>query len=102
MRTQLRAGMCAYIASAVHVSRVSSCMCSNRISHAGTVQGAAEMVLNDGGDLRHPGVLKDQVTSPAGTTITALAVLEEEGVRSAFIKAVMAASEQSKAMAAAR
>jgi pyrroline-5-carboxylate reductase len=41
-----------------------------------------------------------QVTSPGGTTITALSVLEEEGVRSAFIKAVGAASAQAKKMSA--
>jgi pyrroline-5-carboxylate reductase len=68
------------------------------------MKGAAEMVLNTkgGGALRHPGVLKDQVTSPGGTTITAVSVLEDAGVRSAFIKAVSAASDQSKKMAAER
>lgn len=73
---------------------------------AQTMKGAAEMVLNAGsdtpGDLQHPGVLKDQVTSPGGTTIAALAVLEEEGVRSAFIKAVHTAAAQSRSMAASR
>lgn len=77
---------------------------------AQTMKGAAEMVLSGGdaggggGDaaLSHPGMLKDQVTSPGGTTITALSVLEEGGVRSAFIKAVGAASQKSRSMAAAR
>jgi pyrroline-5-carboxylate reductase len=71
---------------------------------AQTMKGAAEMVLNTAGEggLNHPGVLKDQVTSPGGTTITALSVLEDEGVRSAFIKAVGAAAGQAKKMSASR
>ena len=36
------------------------------------------------------------VCSPAGTTIDAVAVLEEEGMRSAVIKAVKACEEKSK------
>lgn len=55
---------------------------------AHTVRGAAEMVIQTG---EHPAVLKDMVTSPAGTTIAGLSVLEEEKVRSAFISAVSAA-----------
>lgn len=39
----------------------------------------------------HPGQLKDQVTSPAGTTITGLSVLESAGVRGALIKTIQAA-----------
>jgi pyrroline-5-carboxylate reductase len=50
--------------------------------------GSAILFLD--GDL-HPGQLKDQVCSPAGTTIRGVAALEEAGVRSAFIKAVDAA-----------
>jgi len=55
---------------------------------AQTVFGAAAMVLETG---LHPAVLKDQVTSPGGTTIAALAELERNGVRSAFIDAIGAA-----------
>lgn len=64
---------------------------------AQTMLGAAKMVLNeDEEELMHPGVLKDAVASPGGTTITGLHVLECEGVRSAFQKAVAAASRRSK------
>ncbi|MEK6230219.1 MAG: hypothetical protein N2A42_00005 [Luteolibacter sp.] len=59
---------------------------------AQTVSGAAEMVLQTG---NHPAVLKDMVTSPGGTTITGVAVLERNNVRSALIEAVAAAAARS-------
>jgi len=62
---------------------------------AQTALGAARMVIETG---EHPAVLKDQVTTPAGTTIAALAVLERAAVRSAFQDAVMAATERSRAL----
>lgn len=58
-----------------------------------TVMGAAAMVKETG---VHPAVLKDQVTTPAGTTISALAELEERGLRSMFLKAVQKATERSE------
>lgn len=59
---------------------------------AQTVRGAAEMVLAGG---EHPAVLKDRVTSPAGTTIAGLDVLEKAGVRGALMGAVAAAARRS-------
>jgi pyrroline-5-carboxylate reductase len=63
---------------------------------AQSMLGAAKMVLETG---LHPGQLKDQVTSPAGTTIEAIRGLEAAGVRSAFIEAVCRCAEKSKQLA---
>ena len=60
---------------------------------AQTVLGSAKMVIETG---KHPGVLKDMVTSPGGTTAHALELLEEFGVRGAFMAAVRAAKERSE------
>ena len=60
---------------------------------AQTMLGAAKMVLKTG---MHPDALRDQVTSPAGTTIAGVRTLEQHGVRGALIDAVIAASERSK------
>lgn len=60
---------------------------------AQTMAGSAMMLLETG---EHPGVLKDQVSSPAGTTICGLRVMEAKGVRSAMIEAVQQAYLRSK------
>jgi pyrroline-5-carboxylate reductase len=54
--------------------------------------GAAAMVLQTG---LHPAQLRDQVTSPGGTTIAGLEALEDAGLRSSLIAAVRAATERS-------
>jgi len=59
---------------------------------AQTVAGAAEVVLSTG---EHTGTLKDRVTSPGGTTIAGIQVLEEGGLRAALMAAVEAATERS-------
>lgn len=59
---------------------------------AQSVLGAAKMVLATG---RHPGELKDAVCSPGGTTIAAVAALEQTGFRNSVITAQRACVEKS-------
>lgn len=58
-----------------------------------TLLGSASMQLET--DL-HPGVLKDQVTSPGGSTIEGLRVLEENGFRGTIINCIKAAYDKNK------
>lgn len=60
---------------------------------AQTLRGAAEMLLRE---KEHPGVLKDRVASPGGTTIAGLQALEDRGVRGALMAAVEAATKRSQ------
>ncbi|WP_412060918.1 pyrroline-5-carboxylate reductase [Rubrivirga sp. IMCC45206] len=58
-----------------------------------TVLGAARLAIETG---EHPAILRDQVTTPGGTTITAVAELEKQGLRSMFIDTVAMATERSR------
>lgn len=64
---------------------------------AQTVIGSAQMVLETG---KHPAALRDEVTSPGGTTIAGLEQLEKHGLRNALLQAVRRASERAKELAA--
>ena len=57
-----------------------------------TLFGAGKMALETG---NHPAVLRDQVTSPGGTTIAGIAKMEKEGLRSALQEGVVACYERS-------
>jgi pyrroline-5-carboxylate reductase len=61
-----------------------------------TMVGSAKMLRETG---RHPVELREAVTSPGGTTIAAIRVLEEERVRAAFLNAIEAAKRRSEELA---
>ena len=63
-----------------------------------TVYGAATM-LRDSGE--HPVILRDAVTSPAGTTIAAIRELEKHGVRAAFLAAIEAGRDRGRELGGA-
>jgi len=58
-----------------------------------TVAGAALLVQTTG---EHPALLREKVCSPAGTTISAIRVLEERGLRAMMMEAVGAATARSR------
>lgn len=60
---------------------------------ADTVKGSAMMVTET---KKHPGQLKDMVTSPAGTTIYGILQMEKAGVRGALMETVMAAAKRAE------
>ncbi|MDU2829001.1 MAG: pyrroline-5-carboxylate reductase [Anaerococcus sp.] len=62
---------------------------------AQTIIGSAKL-MEESGD--HPGLLKDKVTSPKGTTIEGVKALEENGFRAGLIKAVEASFNKAKNM----
>ena len=61
-----------------------------------TLYGAATMLKETG---QHPTVLREQVSSPGGTTMAAVRQLDEHKVRAAFVTAMEAAAERSKQLA---
>jgi len=67
-----------------------------RLMAAQTVLGAARLVMEGN---RHPAELRDMVTSPGGTTIAGLRVMEEGKIRATLMAAVEAATRRSQALA---
>ena len=61
-----------------------------------TLLGAATMLAETG---EHPTVLRENVTSPAGTTVAALRQLDDHKVRAAFLSAMEAARDRSRELA---
>jgi len=57
------------------------------------VSGSAKMVAETG---KHPGELKDQVCSPAGTTIEAVATLEKYGFRNSILEAMKECTKKAR------
>ena len=62
-----------------------------------TAVGSARM-LRDSGE--HPVLLREAVTSPGGTTISAIRTMEDRGVRAAMLAAIEAARDRSRELAA--
>ena len=60
---------------------------------AQTILGLGKLAMETG---LHPGILKDQVTSPGGTTIQGVRALENFSVRAAFMEAVIASYEKTE------
>lgn len=68
---------------------------AHRLAHR-TLAGTAALLQER---QLHPAALKDMVSSPAGTTMAGLRRLEQAGMRSALIEAVVAAAERSRELA---
>lgn len=68
---------------------------------AQTVRGTGELICQALKDGEHPAVLRERVTSPAGTTAAGLATLEMAATRAAFAQAVGAATVRSKELGGA-
>jgi len=66
---------------------------------AQTIFGAAKLVLETG---KHPAILRDEVTTPGGTAIAAVAELESHGLRTMLINAVATATQRSKELSEIR
>jgi len=64
-----------------------------------TAIGSAIMLRESG---EHPALLREAVTSPAGTTIAAIRELENHGVRAALIAALEAARDRSRELASGK
>jgi pyrroline-5-carboxylate reductase len=63
----------------------------------GTVLGSARLARESSDE---PAVLREQVTSPGGTTAAALGVLEASGIRDTFARAIRAATSRSRQLSA--
>ena len=59
------------------------------------LEGSAKLALESG---RHPGALKDEVCSPAGTTIVGVRTLENFGLRAGMIAAIDETVAKSRSM----
>ena len=62
-----------------------------------TLYGAATMIRETG---EHPSILREQVSSPGGTSVAALRQLEDHKVRAAFLTAIEAAARRSRELSA--
>mgnify|MGYP001171175315 CR=1 FL=1 len=63
-----------------------------------TLYGSAKLLRDSG---THPTVLRENVTSPGGTTAAGLRTLDDHGVKAAFVAAIEAARDRSQELAAA-
>lgn len=63
-----------------------------------TLVGSSRLLVETG---EHPALLRERVTSPGGTTAAALHALEQHGLRSAFLDAVLANRDRARELAAA-